>query len=288
MKTSLSHLPQIKQEQILQAVKIIKEVTNPEKIILFGSYSSGKHVDDNYIENVTRYSYNSDFDFLVVTKVNDEKEFVLKDKIVNKTRTLFKTPVNPIIHSLEYVNEGLEIGQYFFSDIINDGISLYDNNSIPFSKPKFLTGQQKKEIAWTYFDHWFNSGKALLNSVLFNFNEKEYNLAAFELHQAAERFYNAVLLVYTNYKPKTHNLDILRQYAKNLSKELFLIFPSPTEDENESYLFELLKRSYIEARYKNDFTITQEELKILIERVTNMKNVTEKICLEKISEFNSL
>lgn len=48
MKTSLSHLPQIKQEQILQIVEIIKEVAAPEKIILFGSYALGKYVDDNY------------------------------------------------------------------------------------------------------------------------------------------------------------------------------------------------------------------------------------------------
>ena len=55
MKTSLSHLPQIKQEQILQIVDIIKEVVAPEKIILFGSYTSGKYVEDNYLEDITRY-----------------------------------------------------------------------------------------------------------------------------------------------------------------------------------------------------------------------------------------
>ena len=39
MKTSLSYLLPLKQEQILQVVDIIKKVANPEKIILFGSYS---------------------------------------------------------------------------------------------------------------------------------------------------------------------------------------------------------------------------------------------------------
>ena len=285
MKTSLSHLPQTKQEQILQIVEIIKEVASPEKVILFGSYATGKYVADSYLENVTRFEYVSDFDFLIVTKVNDEKEFILKDKIVNRTRNLFKTPVNPIIHSLEYVNEGLEIGQYFFSEIINDGILLYEINSISFSQPRLLSFEEKKEIAKGYFDQWFNSGKALLNSVMFNFKEQEYNLAAFELHQASERFYNTVLLVFTNYKPKTHNLDILRQYSKNLSIQLFLIFPYPIEDEFETHLFDLLKRSYIEARYKNDFKITKKELRLLINRVTKMKKIVKEICIKKISSF---
>ena len=271
MKNSLSHLPQIKQEQVLQIVQIIKEIAMPEKIILFGSYATGKYVEDNYIEHTTRFEYVSDFDFLIVTKATDEKEFILKDKIVNRTRDLFKTPVNAIIHSLDYVNEGLEIGQYFFSDIINYGILLYEIDSLPFSDPRVLSKHEKQDIAKGYFDYWFNSGKALLNSVTFNFEQKEYNLAAFELHQASERFYSTILLVFTNYKPKTHNLDILRQYSKNLSKELFLIFPFPTDDEFETRLFDLLKRSYIEARYKNDFIITEEQLTLLISRVKKIK-----------------
>jgi len=282
MKTSLSYLPQTKQDQILQIVNIIKEVASPEKIILFGSYATGKYIDDNYIEGSARLEYVSDFDFLVVTKTADEKEFALKGKIVNQTRNLFKTPVNAIIHSLDYVNEGLEIGQYFFSDIINDGVLLYESNSIPFFKSRILSKKEKIEIAQRYFDQLFNGGKALLKSVLFNFSQIEYNLAAFELHQASERFYNTVLLVFTNYKPKTHNLDILRQYSKHISKELFLIFPFPVENEFETNLFELLKRSYIDARYKNDYKITKEELEILIERVTKMKEIVEKICRDKI------
>ena len=49
MKTSLSHLPQTKQEQILQIVEIITEVAAPEKVILFGSYAKGKQVEHRYI-----------------------------------------------------------------------------------------------------------------------------------------------------------------------------------------------------------------------------------------------
>ncbi len=49
MKTSLSHLPKIKQEQILQIAEIIKEVAAPEKIILYGSYATGNYVEHRYM-----------------------------------------------------------------------------------------------------------------------------------------------------------------------------------------------------------------------------------------------
>jgi HEPN domain-containing protein/predicted nucleotidyltransferase len=283
MKSSLSYLPQIKQDQILQVVDIIKEIANPEKIILFGSYATNKYVEHTYLEDGTRYDYISDFDFLIVSKKDDEREFIVKDKIANKTRTLFKTAVNPIIHSIEYVNEGLEIGQYFFTDIVKEGILLYDTKAEEFATARVLTYEEKILIATRYFKQWFNAGSALLNSSKFNLGEKELKLSAFELHQASESFYNTVLLVYTSYKPKTHNLDILRQYAKPLSKRLFSIFPFPNDNEYECHLFDLLKRGYIDARYKNDYQISIDELVTLIDKVTKMKAIVKGICDERIA-----
>lgn len=285
MKTSLSYLPEIKQNQILQVVEIIKTVASPEKIILFGSYATNEFVEDSYVEDGVRYEYISDYDFLIVSSKEDEKEFVKKSKIVDKARGLFKTPVNPIIHTIEYVNEGLEIGQYFFSDIVKEGILLYDTGETKFSQARDLTKDEQIQIATRHFDQWFASGNALLNSSRFNFNERELKLSIFELHQSCECFYNTVLLVFTGYKPKTHNLDILRQYAKPLSKELFSIFPFPNDNEYETHLFEVLKRSYIESRYKNDYKVEEDELKTLREKVARMKTIVEKICTEHIRQI---
>jgi uncharacterized protein len=114
---------------------------------------------------------------------------------------------------------------------------------------------------------------------------QKLNEAAFLLHQATERFYNTTLLVFTGYKPKTHSLEKLRQYAKPYSKDLLEIFPQPTRDKTESHLFDLLKRGYIDARYKNDYFITEEELNALIEKVRTMQEVAEKICRQKIAAF---
>jgi predicted transcriptional regulator len=45
----------------------------------------------------------------------------------------------------------------------------------------------------------------------------------------------------------------------------------------------LLKRGYVDARYKPEYSITEEELKALIDRVRKVKDVVERICKEKIS-----
>src|SRR6185312_15762876 len=103
MKSSLAHLPKIKQEQILQIAAIIKEAAAPEKIILFGSYAKGNYVEHRYTgKDGILYEYISDYDFLIVTQENKIKEYELEDIIESRTRH-YKTPTNLQIHEIDYV-----------------------------------------------------------------------------------------------------------------------------------------------------------------------------------------
>jgi HEPN domain-containing protein len=283
MQNALSYLPQYKQDEIKKVVAIIKEVVQPEKIILFGSYATGSWVEDEYFENGIRYSYISDYDFLVVTKEKVEKEHVLNDQMVNRARNVTKIVVNAMIHEIDYVNEGLSFGQYFFADIVREGVVLYDTNTIQFVQAKELTSAEQKAVAQRYFDQWFKSADEFLGIAEYCKEKEQYNKAVFNLHQAAECFYNTILLVFTGYKPKTHSLEKLRQYAKPYSKELLEIFPENAPDA-EYHLFDLLRRGYIDARYKQDYVITEEELNKLIEKVSRMKEVVERVCREKIKK----
>lgn len=285
MKSSLSHLPKIKQEQILQIAAIIKEVAAPEKIILFGSYAKGDYVEHRYTgEDGIIYEYISDYDFLVVTKDNPVKVYELDDKITTLAEKI-QPALNIEIHEIDYINEGLEFGQYFFSDIVKEGILLYDTGNVHFVKIKELTSDEEKAIAERYFDIWFPSGSEFLDTVSFSLQRDKYKMAAFLLHQATECFYYTILLVFTGYKPKTHNLKKLRKQAKHLSEELFLLFPVETSKQ-ERHLFDLLKRGYIDARYRTDYFIDKEELFELIEHVKNMKVIVEKICNSKMKSFD--
>ncbi len=161
MKTSLSHLPESKQQEISETVEIIKEVLAPEMIILFGSYAKGKQVNHKYVSEGVTYEYISDYDFLVVLKESIEKTYIGESIILNKT-DIFETPVNLEIHGIDYINKGLEIGEYFFTDIIKEGIVLYDTGNVKFVEPRELTSAEKREKAERYFDNWFPQANEFL------------------------------------------------------------------------------------------------------------------------------
>ncbi len=279
MKTSLSHLPISKQADIQHIVELILKKIEPEKIILFGSYATGKWVEDRYTEGHIMYEYISDYDILVITKRGErKKDYEVQDQVINTFRP--RTPINIIANDIDKVNQDLERSQYFFTDIKKEGILLYDAGNIPLAEARELSAAEKKQIAQDDYDQWYSSAKDLLRSAVRNFEDDAYKLATFELHQTAECLYNAVMLVFTGYKPKTHNIEMLYHYNKNHSKELAMVFPQNTEE--EEHLFKLLKSGYIDARYSKDFTITQEELQTLLHRVTQLKDIAERICKERI------
>lgn len=66
--------------------------------------------------------------------------------------------------------------------------------------------------------------------------------------------------------------------------ELVAVFPQNTDAEKES--FDLLCRAYIEARYNLDFRISHEQLEYLISRVEILRDITERLCREKIAEYD--
>ena len=284
MKTSLSHLPENKQHEIQRIAEIIREVVNPEMIILFGSYAKGTYVKDRYrSDDGITHEYISDYDFLVVTNNNREKTYVQESTIMDRVER-YKPPVNLEIHEVKYINDGLEMGEYFFVDIVNEGISLFDNNNVRFAPSRELTSSERREKASRYFNTWFPQGIEFIEGSRFYLDRDNIRTGVFLLHQAAESLYYATLLVFTDYKPKTHNLWKLRRKTKPYSEELFSVFNTET-DKNEEHLFELLKGGYVDARYKRDYKITREELIVLIDRVTKMESIVSRIGKAKITSF---
>jgi len=70
--------------------------------------------------------------------------------------------------------------------------------------------------------------------------------AAFELHQATERYCTTILYVYTGYRPKEHDLHRLSIQVIRCDKR-FNVFPRKSQKEDA--LFELLRRLYIDTHY---------------------------------------
>ncbi|MDE8611412.1 HEPN domain-containing protein [Rickettsia felis] len=256
-------------------------------IILYGSFARGDWVRD--LPN----GYHSDTDILIILKKGKYKGHAalrLEDNIykrLEKTGIIknqiipYDSEISIILESIDEVNRQLEKGRYFFTDIKKEGILLYDSSKFVLREAKELPWSEVKEIAKEDYEQWYERGYGFLDGA-YNFLEKQkYALAAFMLHQATESFYSTILLVFSRYKPKLHDIKKLGGKAENYNSELLQVFPIATPEQKEC--FELLQKAYVDARYNKNYKITKEQLLYLIDRIEKLKQITEKICLEKIN-----
>ncbi len=288
MKKSLAHLPKHKRDELKLVTEIILgECPTVLMVILFGSYARGDWVEDTYVEDGITYEYASDFDILVIVRSN---------RIVNSTDTWrraeararrfpIRTWTNLIVESSETVNNALAKGNYFFSDIRKEGIVLYDTAEFKLARRRELNPKERRGQARAHFKEWFASAKEILDTAAYHMGKRQYKWAAFDLHQATERFYGAILLVFTNYRPKTHDLEKLSHMVAGCDPALLTVFPQATEEQKEC--FDLLRRAYVEARYNPRYRITRKQLEYLVERVRRLQRLTKRTCQARIESYAS-
>ncbi|WP_255499258.1 HEPN domain-containing protein [Dysgonomonas sp. HDW5A] len=90
-------------------------------------------------------------------------------------------------------------------------------------------------------------------------------------------------LVFTLENPKQHNLTKLLNSVKKYSNEFIKVFPQDTPEEKR--LFELIKAAYVNGRYDPDFVVTKEDIDALVPKVELLRDITKRICEEKIGEY---
>ena len=277
--SDLLYLPEKNQRELELIKKIIIEGSKTEMVVLFGSYARGDWVSDRYREGHIMYEYLSDYDILVIVRSEKaEKNFGLWNEIERKIKEdpEIETPVSLVVDTIHFVNKRLAEGNYFYSDIKKEGIVLYDSGEFKLSEPKSLSGNEQKFLQKRDFDFWFQKAQSFKKDYLHNLEDKEYNNAAFHLHQIAEVLYVAVLLVATGYKPKTHNLEKIENIVLEAVPELRNVFPKENPDQKR--MFDLLKSSYTDARYRQDFGVTKSELDYLFSCVQKLEDLVYTLC----------
>jgi predicted nucleotidyltransferase/HEPN domain-containing protein len=297
MRTNLDHLPAAKQRELQQVVRVLFEefeaalrsATQPWKkagrilkLVLYGSYARGDWVEDPV------GGYVSDYDILVV--VNDERLTdvvdywsAAEDRLMREKTIVgnLSAPVSFIVHSLTDVNLQLEKGRPFFVDIVRQGIGLYEAEGYAFTVPWELPAGEARSEATEQFERWFPSASDFVRLAELARAEGMSTKTAFLMHQATEQLYHCALLTLTLYSPKSHKLNFLRSQAEQIEPTLIEAWPRQSKFERRS--FELLREAYVNARYSPQFSITDEQLAWLGQRVEKLQELVKAACERQLT-----
>jgi predicted nucleotidyltransferase/HEPN domain-containing protein len=300
MKTTLDHLPERQQHELAHIrTTLLSEFEaalrkgaggtadwrkggKVLKIILFGSYARTDWVDEP--DN----GYLSDFDLLVIVshpKLTDIADYwweaenrILLDPSIGRI-------VNIIVHDLAEVNQALGRGEYFWTDILRDGVMLFELPGHPLAVPKPMTPHDAVEMSERYFGHWMPKIVDSLEIAEFCMAASKRNDSAYNLHQAVERAYICFLLVHTFYFPRSHNIKFLRSLAEDIDKRLIEAWPR--EQRIDKRRFETLKRAYVEARYSDQYEVSVEDLNALASSARRLRDLVAETCQEQIRSLRA-
>ena len=249
------------------------------KIVLYGSMARGTQITD------MRSGYRSDYDLLVIVShpelADDEWWYGANDALLFEYfRSTGRREVNFIVHDIADVNDQLRRGRPFFVDINRDGIVVYEFDTKELARPGNLSEAEELEEARGYFEHWIDRSLGFIDAAGFQAGKGRSSLAAFELHQATESAYHALLLTLTLYSPKLHDLKKLRSMAEALDERLIEAWPRKTRQDRRA--FERIKRAYVEARYSPHYRITKELLAEATASVERLQAIVKLVCEERL------
>lgn len=293
MKTSIDFLPKFVQRDLHQLVTLIREeMQDVGMIILFGSYAKNTFVRHDVTEDYGDglIEFNSDYDILVVSKKRLGKsegnlETRIRDRFAEGKDEHEVTKVQLISESISKLNNALSEGRYFYVDVVNEGVLLYDSDEYTLATPRDLNYSEIKKQALEYYNARLVEVERHFRHFRADYSVGDYTFCAFDLHQVTEHLIKTIALIYILYGYKEHDLKYLLGKIKRHTKELHKVFPLNTVEEKR--LFDLLRRAYLEARYNPKFVVTKDEVDILHSKVERLKEIVEKVCRERITFYDA-
>ncbi|MDD6210662.1 MAG: HEPN domain-containing protein [Bacteroidales bacterium] len=291
MKRTLPRMPQQKRKEILQMLRLLLNHIRCEMLILHGYYAQShyKKTDGKFVFDLSGYEQNH-CDILVIISTNNVgATLTLIDKAKKCFDDLFgckHTRFQFTISHINTINKKLETRRLFISKIKEEGIKLYDSCNFKLSRRRKINFQEIKRWAENDFHENYNCAVRFYKFAQYAYDERDYKLGSFMLHQVAEHCFQAINLVFTNDKPKLHDLQRLREMTLDYSDQLYSVFAIDTPFGKRC--FSLLCRSYIEARYNSSFKVKKTEFEYLNEQILLLREKCKDICLDKINSYNAI
>lgn len=277
---------QLLTDELKQLAHVISQAVDVEKIICFGSICHRVIRKSCFEEadcerNNPRNSYNL---LVIPSTARPMAVAIVQQQAEEAAKPIAEVAV--IVHTMEEVNAALQRGSTFFTTICQKGIQIHDSGAISF-RPSGAIGLTAKRIIKReqFWNKWHSLAQGFLQGAAFYQNNGLYRLAVYLLHQAAQHCYCGVLRVMVGYRTNAQSLDRLLCLIDTSAPHLSLALPRQSAEDDR--LVELLSKGYTDARYKDAFNASEEQVAALIDRISVMIDVADRQCRLRIQQLKA-
>ncbi|RXK81268.1 HEPN domain-containing protein [Filimonas effusa] len=284
--SKLKHLSQQQLSLLKEFTGKIVQTIAPVQVLCYGTRHSNTYewTTFNFDDTSVSHSSTVSYDLIVVTQNKENRPDHEIIQAIEQQAPAYKLNVTSVILKESAFDKSLSDGWRFFTTAYYRGAMLYDSNPsviyVPQGPPEIRGLIHAIQQHWSYY---FTGAKGFYNSAEDNLKRGWTSGVMLSLHQATQHTCMALLRAFTGYRSATHNLSRLLELIKNFSPEPSSIFPCNTAEERE--LFTILKNSYSDSRYKEDFTVPQEKVDVLMRRVKTLMEIAQVIYETRLQTF---
>jgi len=276
LMSKLNHLPSEHTANLESICNKIIETGKADIIILFG-YFAFSH---------SKIPVNSLYEILVITD-----HFETREQLSNELAVRFQKnspPIHGVIETITLFNISVEEGLFYFSDILREGIILYNNEEFELAKPKDLSPLKRRKIAEEDYHQWMAKAKETWKNYQTESSKNNRKGCAFHLNQVAEFCYMAVEMVFSHNYYDEHNIKAQRDRIRAFDKRIHKAFPLDTKSQIEA--FEYLSQAYVGAQYMSDsdFPISQKQIDYWAHESGKLIVLADSICKGKIQRLKDV
>lgn len=252
-----------------------------EYIICFGCLNDTKATTSCFIEDVKQS--NTHYFLLMITTAVTRIEHEVQDYVNSH---FDKAGITIIVHGLETITNAINQGSRFFTAVCRDGMQLYTasglrlNLDYPHLNPATTLAKAEK-----HYYHRYCMALGFMEAAGECFEKEYYNNTIFMLHQAVEQACIAMIRVFMAYRSDIHNLSRLLNLCHCFSGEPAALFPRKTTEDQR--LFQLLLKSYTDARYRDEYKVTSQDAGMLCTQVRALIELTEELCIDRINDLRT-
>ena len=279
MTTQINKLQAYQGEHLQHFISHITSVTHPEKIFLLTASANQSLSESIFWDRPVHLPGPVHYYFLVLKQPGDPTHNEpLQDRIEN--RHGHSTALTAMVMAAELFNTWLEEAHPFAIRIYESALLCYDAGNLPLVVPAAPDPEKLKtllEKEYRFYDRM--ASEFMVAADLYRLRGN-HNLTLFNIHQAAEQTFLAIIRCITGLRANTHNMDKLFRYSRCFSGDLARLFPRDTQE--EKHLFDTLQKAYVDTRYRKDYQAKASEVTTLFKRIERLQTIAETLIRQQL------
>lgn len=275
MEVKLLKTDQDRAEHFKNFLELLVEKFQPTRIISFGKQTQLNELEGCFASMQIKHQH---YCLFIGTESSTRIDYEVQEFA---SKYYHNGQVTIVCHGESAIREGIESNNRFFITVLSHGKVLYTKEGfLNVETIPNLNSSKALERAERNYFHRFYLASEFLECAKGSIERGKYAIGTFLLHQAVEQSCSVLIRVLIDYRSEFHNLHRLLGLCRCFSELPYKLLVG--EDREDRRLFDILIKSYGQARYATEFEVEEKDAKKLHYKVSLFVELVKTMCASKL------